>query len=98
MDGMYIRAVASLRGRPRADRGCLSRAPQTDLSPVSPCPHPRLGPQVFLKSDSLCLMEGRRFRAQPTLPSARLLAMHVQQLETGGFTMTNGAHRWSKLR
>uniref|UniRef100_A0A673SLT3 Kinase non-catalytic C-lobe domain-containing protein 1 n=1 Tax=Suricata suricatta TaxID=37032 RepID=A0A673SLT3_SURSU len=54
--------------------------------------------EVFLKSDSLCLMEGRRFRAQPTLPSARLLAMHIQQLETGGFTMTNGAHRWSKLR
>uniref|UniRef100_H0XPP0 Kinase non-catalytic C-lobe domain-containing protein 1 n=1 Tax=Otolemur garnettii TaxID=30611 RepID=H0XPP0_OTOGA len=54
--------------------------------------------EVFLKSDSLCLMEGRRFRAQPTLPSARLLAMHVQQLETGGFTMTNGAHRWGKLR
>ncbi|XP_007935069.1 kinase non-catalytic C-lobe domain-containing protein 1 [Orycteropus afer afer] len=54
--------------------------------------------EVFLKSDSLCLMEGRRFRTQPTIPSARLLAMHVQQLETGGFTMTNGAHRWSKLR
>ncbi|XP_006880179.1 PREDICTED: protein very KIND [Elephantulus edwardii] len=54
--------------------------------------------EVFLKSDSLCLMEGRRFRAQPTIPSARLLAMHIQQLETGGFTMTNGAHRWSKLR
>uniref|UniRef100_A0A2K6GFK0 Kinase non-catalytic C-lobe domain-containing protein 1 n=1 Tax=Propithecus coquereli TaxID=379532 RepID=A0A2K6GFK0_PROCO len=54
--------------------------------------------EVFLKSDSLCLMEGRRFRAQPTLPSARLLAMHIQQLETGGFTMTNGAHRWGKLR
>ncbi|ELK11789.1 Protein very KIND [Pteropus alecto] len=53
--------------------------------------------EVFLKSDSLCLMEGRRSRAQPTLPSARLLAMHIQQLETGGFTMTNGAHRWSKL-
>ncbi|XP_033617220.1 kinase non-catalytic C-lobe domain-containing protein 1 isoform X4 [Fukomys damarensis] len=54
--------------------------------------------EVFLKSDSLSLMEGRRFRAQPTLPSAHLLAMHIQQLETGGFTMTNGAHRWSKLR
>ena len=60
-----------------------------------PCPS---GSQVFLKSDSLCLMEGRRLRAQPTLPSAHLLAMHIQQLETGGFTMTNGAHRWSKLR
>ena len=64
----------------------------------SPPPTPLAGPQVFLKSDSLCLMEGRRFRAQPTLPSAHLLAMHIQQLETGGFTMTNGAHRWSKLR
>lgn len=70
------------------------------LRPQRSPPHPltRARPQVFLKSDSLCLMEGRRFRAQPTLPSARLLAMHIQQLETGGFTMTNGAHRWSKLR
>lgn len=71
-------------------------APRTDPGPSS-CPA-RLGGQVFLKSDSLCLMEGRRSRAPPTLPSARLLAMHIQQLETGGFTMTNGAHRWSKLR
>nr|XP_020828749.1 protein very KIND [Phascolarctos cinereus] len=54
--------------------------------------------EVFLKSDSMCLMEGRRFRTQPTIPSAHLLAMHIQQLETGGFTMTNGAHKWSKLR
>ncbi|XP_036593012.1 kinase non-catalytic C-lobe domain-containing protein 1 [Trichosurus vulpecula] len=54
--------------------------------------------EVFLKSDSVCLMEGRRFRTQPTIPSAHLLAMHIQQLETGGFTMTNGAHKWSKLR
>jgi hypothetical protein len=67
-------------------------------TPVSPRPRTWPNHQVFLKSDSLCLMEGRRFRAQPTLPSARLLAMHIQQLETGGFTMTNGAHRWSKLR
>lgn len=78
-----------------AERPWLS--PKPDLWPVPP-PTPLAGHQVFLKSDSLCLMEGRRFRAQPTLPAARLLAMHIQQLETGGFTMTNGAHRWSKLR
>ncbi|NXU85454.1 KNDC1 protein, partial [Xiphorhynchus elegans] len=54
--------------------------------------------EVFLKSDSLCLMEGDRFKTLPTIPSAHVLAMHVQQLETGGFTMTNGAHKWSKLR
>ncbi|XP_027527992.1 kinase non-catalytic C-lobe domain-containing protein 1 isoform X2 [Neopelma chrysocephalum] len=54
--------------------------------------------EVFLKSDSLCLMEGDRFKTLPTIPSAHVLAMHVQQLETGGFTMTNGAHKWTKLR
>ncbi|KAM9325062.1 kinase non-catalytic C-lobe domain-containing protein 1 [Gastrophryne carolinensis] len=54
--------------------------------------------EVFLKSDSLCLMKGDRFRTLPTIPSAYLLAMHVQQLETGGFTMANGAFKWSKLR
>nr|XP_006121087.2 kinase non-catalytic C-lobe domain-containing protein 1 isoform X1 [Pelodiscus sinensis] len=54
--------------------------------------------EVFLKSDSLCLMEGQRFKTLPTIPSAHVLAMHVQQLETGGFTMTNGAHKWTKLR
>ncbi|NXL86871.1 KNDC1 protein, partial [Alectura lathami] len=48
--------------------------------------------------DSLCLMEGERFKTLPTIPSAHVLAMHVQQLETGGFTMTNGAHKWAKLR
>uniref|UniRef100_A0A8C3DNA5 Kinase non-catalytic C-lobe domain containing 1 n=2 Tax=Corvus moneduloides TaxID=1196302 RepID=A0A8C3DNA5_CORMO len=43
-------------------------------------------------------MEGDRFKTLPTIPSAHVLAMHVQQLETGGFTMTNGAHKWTKLR
>ncbi|XP_074856530.1 kinase non-catalytic C-lobe domain-containing protein 1 isoform X2 [Carettochelys insculpta] len=54
--------------------------------------------EVFLKSDSLCLMEGERFKTLPTIPSAHVLAMHVQQLETGGFIMTNGAQKWTKLR
>nr|XP_028585685.1 LOW QUALITY PROTEIN: kinase non-catalytic C-lobe domain-containing protein 1 [Podarcis muralis] len=54
--------------------------------------------EVFLKSDSLCLMEGERFKTSPTIPSAHVLAMHVQQLETGGFTMRNGTYKWTKLR
>ncbi|TSK22635.1 Protein very KIND [Bagarius yarrelli] len=54
--------------------------------------------QVFLKSDSLCLMEGERGRRQPTLPDAHILAMHVQQLEIGAFTLTNKAVKWTKLR
>ncbi|XP_078079037.1 kinase non-catalytic C-lobe domain-containing protein 1 [Mustelus asterias] len=54
--------------------------------------------QVFLKSDSLCLMEGDSFRKQPTMPCARILAMHVQQLEIGAFTMANGTYKWPKLR
>ncbi|XP_016108081.1 protein very KIND [Sinocyclocheilus grahami] len=54
--------------------------------------------QVFLKSDSLCLMEGEKGRRLPTLPDAHILAMHVQQLEIGAFTMTSGAYKWPKLR
>ncbi|GCB71881.1 hypothetical protein scyTo_0006104, partial [Scyliorhinus torazame] len=54
--------------------------------------------QVFLKSDSLCLMEGDSFSKQPTMPCARILAMHVQQLEIGAFTMANGTYKWPKLR
>ncbi|XP_030628134.1 kinase non-catalytic C-lobe domain-containing protein 1 [Chanos chanos] len=54
--------------------------------------------QVFLKSDNLCLMEGEKTRGRPTLPSAHILAMHVQQLEIGAFTLTNGTYKWPKLR
>ncbi|XP_054839109.1 kinase non-catalytic C-lobe domain-containing protein 1 [Eublepharis macularius] len=54
--------------------------------------------EVFLKSDSLCLMEGEKFKTSPTIPSAHVLVMHVQQLETGGFTMRNGFYKWTKLR
>ncbi|KAG7271447.1 hypothetical protein CRUP_018364 [Coryphaenoides rupestris] len=57
--------------------------------------------QVFLKSDDLCLMgaePSRRGGRRPTLPSPRVLAMHVQQLERGAFTLTTGAYKWTKLR
>ncbi|KAM6916249.1 kinase non-catalytic C-lobe domain-containing protein 1 [Xenentodon cancila] len=54
--------------------------------------------QVFLKSDDLCLMGGQHTRKRPTLPSVHILAMHVQQLEIGAFTLTTGAYKWTKLR
>ncbi|CAL8255462.1 unnamed protein product [Lota lota] len=55
--------------------------------------------QVFLKSDDVCLMGGEQTRRRrPTLPSARILAMHVQQLEIGAFTLATGAYKWTKLR
>ncbi|KAM7408204.1 hypothetical protein PAMA_002073 [Pampus argenteus] len=54
--------------------------------------------QVFLKSDDLCLMGGEHTRRKPTLPSAHILAMHVQQREIGAFTFTTGACKWTKLR
>ncbi|XP_067330280.1 kinase non-catalytic C-lobe domain-containing protein 1 isoform X2 [Channa argus] len=54
--------------------------------------------QVFLKSDDLCLMGGQHSRRRPTLPSVHILAMHVQQLEIGAFTLTTGAYKWTKLR
>ncbi|XP_052468484.1 kinase non-catalytic C-lobe domain-containing protein 1 isoform X1 [Carassius gibelio] len=54
--------------------------------------------QVFLKSDNLCLMEGEKDRRRPTLPDALILAIHIQQLEIGAFTVTSGAYKWPKLR
>lgn len=54
--------------------------------------------QVFLKSDDLCLMGGEHTRKRPTLPSAYIFAMHVQQREIGALTLTTGAYKWTKLR
>nr|XP_046214894.1 kinase non-catalytic C-lobe domain-containing protein 1-like [Oncorhynchus gorbuscha] len=54
--------------------------------------------QVFLKSDNLCLMGGEHVRRRPTLPAVHILAMHIQQLEIGAFTLTSGAYKWPKLR
>ncbi|XP_047207511.1 kinase non-catalytic C-lobe domain-containing protein 1 isoform X4 [Girardinichthys multiradiatus] len=54
--------------------------------------------EVFLKSDDLCLMGAEHKRTRPTLPSIHILAMHVQQLEIGAFTLTTGAYKWTKLR
>lgn len=61
---------------------------------------PKSLPQVFLKSDDLCLTRDERWReaARPTLPSVRILAVHVQQLEIGAFTLATGAYKWNKLR
>ncbi|XP_049592678.1 kinase non-catalytic C-lobe domain-containing protein 1 [Syngnathus scovelli] len=53
--------------------------------------------QVFLKSDNLCLIAEEQKR-RPTLPSAHILAMHIQQLEIGAFALTTGAYKWTKLR
>uniref|UniRef100_A0AAY4EMY7 KNDC1 protein n=1 Tax=Denticeps clupeoides TaxID=299321 RepID=A0AAY4EMY7_9TELE len=54
--------------------------------------------QVFLKSDNLCLVESDHVRLRPTLPAAHILAMHLQQMEIGAFTLTSGAYKWPKLR
>uniref|UniRef100_A0A3P8S5C0 Uncharacterized protein n=1 Tax=Amphiprion percula TaxID=161767 RepID=A0A3P8S5C0_AMPPE len=43
-------------------------------------------------------MGGEHTKKRPTLPSAHILAMHVQQLEIGAFTLTTGAYKWTKLR
>lgn len=53
---------------------------------------------MFLKSDDLCLMRGEHMMRKSTLPSAHILAMHVQQLEIGAFKLTTGAYKWTKLR
>uniref|UniRef100_A0A3B4YZ37 Uncharacterized protein n=1 Tax=Seriola lalandi dorsalis TaxID=1841481 RepID=A0A3B4YZ37_SERLL len=43
-------------------------------------------------------MGAEHSRRRPTLPSSHILAMHVQQLEIGAFTLTTGAYKWTKLR
>uniref|UniRef100_A0A665UG34 Uncharacterized protein n=2 Tax=Echeneis naucrates TaxID=173247 RepID=A0A665UG34_ECHNA len=43
-------------------------------------------------------MGGEHSRRQPTLPSVHILAMHVQQLEIGAFTLATGAIKWNKLK
>lgn len=73
---------------------------QTEAPPVLLDSFPKSLPQVFLKSDDLCLTRDERARetTRPTLPSVRILAMHVQQLEIGAFTLATGAYKWNKLR
>nr|XP_032807943.1 kinase non-catalytic C-lobe domain-containing protein 1-like [Petromyzon marinus] len=54
--------------------------------------------KMFLKRDGMCLMEEGGHVKNPTIPCARIFAMHVQQLEIGAFTMASGLYKWSKIR
>ncbi|XP_023930063.1 protein very KIND isoform X2 [Lingula anatina] len=54
--------------------------------------------KVFLKSDSLCLLQTDEDRQVPTIPCIILFLLHIQQLELGGFTLANGMYKWSKMR
>ncbi|CAN0011599.1 unnamed protein product [Lampetra planeri] len=54
--------------------------------------------KMFLKRDGMCLMEEGCHVKNPTIPCARIFAMHVQQLEIGAFTMASGLYKWSKIR
>ncbi|XP_054765439.2 uncharacterized protein LOC129272313 isoform X1 [Lytechinus pictus] len=52
--------------------------------------------RVLLQGDSEYLMKGEK--TSPTLPATLLFLLHVQQLEIGGFQLTNGMFKWNKLR
>ncbi|XP_030841143.1 uncharacterized protein LOC584262 isoform X1 [Strongylocentrotus purpuratus] len=52
--------------------------------------------RVLLQGDSEYLMKGDK--TSPTLPATLLFLLHVQQLEIGGFQLTNGMFKWTKLR
>ena len=52
----------------------------------------------MLKTDASWLIQGDAFRRRPTIPSALLFIMHVQQEELGGFLLANGMFKWTKLR
>lgn len=44
------------------------------------------------------MREEKTGKKRPTLPAVHILAMHVQQLEIGAFTLATGAYKWNKLR
>ena len=53
---------------------------------------------ILLRTDSQAILLPEESSSLPTIPCALLFALHVQQLEQGGFTLANGMYRWPKLK
>lgn len=54
--------------------------------------------QMFLKNDAMSLMKHTDSHLYPTIPSALLFLLHVQQQEIGSFKLANDMVKWSKIR
>ncbi|XP_071508607.1 uncharacterized protein [Diadema antillarum] len=54
--------------------------------------------RILLQGDSEYLVRGEKHKTCPTLPATLLFLLHVQQQEIGGFQLTNGMRKWTKLR
>ncbi|XP_061194832.1 kinase non-catalytic C-lobe domain-containing protein 1-like [Saccostrea echinata] len=54
--------------------------------------------RMFLKNDALSLMKHADCHLYPTIPSALLFLLHVQQQEIGSFKLANDMVKWSKIR
>ena len=54
--------------------------------------------KLQLKTEASAIRPPEDVPGLPTIPCASLFALHVQQLEQGGFTLANGMYRWPKLR
>lgn len=53
---------------------------------------------MFLKNDAMSLMKHADSHLYPTIPSALLFLLHVQQQEIGSFKLANDMVKWSKIR
>ena len=53
---------------------------------------------MFLKNDAMSLMKHTDSHLYPTIPSALLFLLHVQQQEIGSFKLANDMVKWSKIR
>nr|KAI8756211.1 kinase non-catalytic C-lobe domain-containing protein 1-like [Biomphalaria glabrata] len=54
--------------------------------------------KIKLKSESTWLISEKDWHLQPTIPSALFVALQIQQLEIGSFTLANGMYKWDKMR
>ncbi|XP_053407466.1 kinase non-catalytic C-lobe domain-containing protein 1-like isoform X3 [Mercenaria mercenaria] len=55
--------------------------------------------RMFLKNDPLSLMQqDKDCHLYPTIPSAVIFLLHIQQLEIGGFRLANQMYKWGKIR
>ncbi|KAH9500932.1 hypothetical protein Btru_069231 [Bulinus truncatus] len=54
--------------------------------------------KIKLKSETTWLMSEKDWHLQPTIPCALYVALQIQQLEIGSFTLANGMYKWDKMR
>ena len=54
--------------------------------------------QMKVKSEAMGLMSEKDCHVYPCIPCVLYLALHLQGVEIGGFTLANGMFKWDKMR